>query len=149
MILPQYLTAGLAGQTAPVRWSEISDWWGFTLWLGNLANGLALGSPRHSLSIQFSSILLRASFHLTERAAVCFSRGPSDHLRIILCPGPLLHIPFGPLSSRSTELPLIVTGPTVHCITGSQLPFLFRVLLANDYNIISPNVWLKMTEQKW
>lgn len=144
MILLQYLTAGLTDQTATIKWSEISDWWGFPWWLGNIANGLAPGSPRHSLSIQFSSILPLASFHLTERAAVCLSWEPANRLRIILGPGRLLHIPFGPPSSWSTELPLIVTGPKVHCITASQLPLLFRVLLANNYSIISPNVWLKM-----
>lgn len=114
-------------QTATVRWSEIPEWWGCPRWIDNIANGLALGSPRHSLSIQFSSISPLASFHLTERAAVCLSWEPANHLLIILCPGRLLHIPFGPPSSRSTELPLIVTGPIVHCITASQLPFFVQI----------------------
>lgn len=43
-------------------------------------------------------------------------------LRITLTPSPPLHIPSGPLSSRSTELLFIVTGRTVQCITVSQRP---------------------------
>lgn len=38
-------------------------------------------------------------------------------LSITLSPSPPLHIPSGPLSSRSTELLFIVTGRTVRCIT--------------------------------
>lgn len=91
----------------------------------NIANGLAPGSPRHSLSMRFSSILPLASFHLTKGAAVYLCREVTARLCIILGPGLFLHIPFGLPSSRSTEPLLIVTGPTVHRTTASQLPVLF------------------------
>lgn len=62
-----------------LRWSEISDWRSFPWWLGNMANGLAQGLPRHSLSIQFSSVLPLASSLLEPihelRWCVPFPRG--------------------------------------------------------------------------
>lgn len=52
---------------------------------------------------------------------VYLSREVTVCLRITLSPSPLLHIPSGPLSSRSTELLFLVTGSAAQCITVSQL----------------------------
>lgn len=76
----------------------MSNWRSFPWWPSNMANGLVLVLPRHSLSIQFSSILALATSHLENWEALCLSQGVTACLCIMLSPSPLLHIPSGPLS---------------------------------------------------
>lgn len=99
-----------------VIWNHSSPWW-----LSNTTNGVALGPPMHNLSVQFSSVLPLASSHLKHWNAVYLSQEVTACLRIILSPSPLLHIPSGPLSSRSTELLHIVTDPTMQCFAVSWI----------------------------
>lgn len=106
-----------------------------------MANGLALGLPTHSLSIQFSSILPLASSHLENGDAAHLSQEATGCLRIILSPSPLRHIPSGPLSSRSTELLLIVTGPTEQCITVSQIPLYCKGFISLKKKVINVLLW--------
>lgn len=86
---------------------------GLVTWL------MALLRACPGIDCQYNSLPLfpLASFHLEPILGVYLSHEVTACLSITLSPSPPLHIPSGPLSSRSTELLFIVTGRTVQCIT--------------------------------
>lgn len=130
-----------AGQVDPstLRWSETSDWRSAPRWLYNIANGFAQGPAQarlvDTILLGFSPL---ASSHLEPihelRWCVPFPWGRPAYFHITLSPSCTLHIPSGPLSSRSTELLFIVTGRTVQCITASPIPFTVRVLFMKGWH---------------